>query len=91
VSIRGWWGDGRAVLRAAGAYRDTLGAGSPQARLVLDDLARLCFAATTTFVPGDPVMTAFNEGKRSVFLHILEAAGVKPADLMAQQLEEKRE
>lgn len=91
MSIRRWWGERQAVLRHAGAYRETLGNDSPQARLVLEDLARLCFAASTTFTPGDPVMTAFNEGKRSVFLHILEAAGVKPGDLMFNLLEEKRE
>lgn len=91
MSIRRWWGDRQAVLRVAGAYRDTLGNDSPQARLVLDDLARLCCAATTTFVSGDPVATAFNEGKRTVLLHILEALGVKPSDLAFQLLEEKRE
>lgn len=91
MTIRRWWGSGPAVVKAAGAYRDTLGSGSPQARQVLEDLSRLCFAATTTFVPGDPVATAFNEGKRTVLLHILEAAGVKAGDLMAQLLEEKRE
>lgn len=91
MSIRRWWGDRQAILRLAGAYRDTLGNDSPQAREVLADLSRLCHAGTTTFVRGDPVATAFNEGKRTVLLHILEALGVKPSDLAFQLLEEKRE
>lgn len=91
MSIRRWWGSAPAVIQTANAYRDTLGTGSPQAQRVIEDLSRLCFAATTTFVSGDPVATAFNEGKRTVLLHILEALGVKPSDLAFQLLEEKRE
>lgn len=91
MSVRRWWGNSRETLRLAGAYRACLAPESPQAKAVLEDLSRLCHAGTTTFVQGDPVATAFNEGKRTVLLHVLEALGVKPSDIAFQQLEEKRE
>lgn len=38
-------------------------------KLVLEDLERYCFIKTTTFT-GDGEGTIFNEGRRSVLLHI---------------------
>lgn len=38
--------------------------------LVLAELERFCGAHVTSFAPGDPHRTAYNEGKRSVVLHI---------------------
>jgi hypothetical protein len=37
---------------------------------VLNDLANRCHAMSTTFVSGDANASAFEEGKRAVFLHI---------------------
>lgn len=37
---------------------------------VRDDLFRLGHVGRPTYVPGDPVATAFNEGKRFMALHI---------------------
>lgn len=37
---------------------------------VRDDLFRLGHLGRPTYVPGDPVATAFNEGKRFMALHI---------------------
>lgn len=63
----------------ATAYRNLFGNRAGDARLVLDDLARYCRAGTTSFVANDPHQTAFNEGARDVFLHIVELAGLDPA------------
>ena len=37
---------------------------------VFNDLANRCHAMTTTYVSGDANASAFEEGKRAVFLHI---------------------
>ncbi len=69
---------GRRAKRVAGAYVNLLG--SPEGHAVLRDLAAYCRVGTSSFVPGDPHQTAFNEGARDVFLHVAEMAGVKPDD-----------
>ena len=43
--------------------------GSKEANMVLDDLANFCFDKVTTF-QGDVEKSLFNEGRRSVLLHI---------------------
>lgn len=50
-----------------------------RAPLVLADLAHLCHAARST-IAADPYETAFNEGKRAVWLHIAEMLSLKPED-----------
>lgn len=65
----------------AAAFRHRIGDDSEEAKLILADLARYCRIGQTSFVPGDPHQTAFNEGGRDVFLHIVELAGLKPGDL----------
>lgn len=42
------------------------------AQEVLKDLATFCFAQQSTFVVGQAQQTAFNEGKRAVWLHIYD-------------------
>ena len=74
--LRPWAERGRAQA-LAGAYRGAF-AGR---RLVLADLARLCNAAEVSFRPGDPHMTAFNEGKRAVWLHIAAMLALTERDL----------
>ena len=67
---------GRRAPAVAAAYRESLGR-SPE---VLADLARLCHATHSTIVPGDPHGTAFNEGKRAVWLHIADLLALGPED-----------
>jgi hypothetical protein len=64
----------------ARAYRQALAKDSPEARLVLADLAQYCRVGATSFVPNDPHQTAFNEGARDVYLHVCEMAGLRPDD-----------
>lgn len=45
-------------------------ADSRAGQIVLDYMREACFMDSTTFCPGDPQGTAFNEGRRSVFLDI---------------------
>ena len=70
-----WGGEAADVARA---YRRCLDGGEPAARRVLADLARLCMAAETSVVPGDPQGTAFNEGKRAVWLHLQSILSLDP-------------
>jgi hypothetical protein len=75
---------GRArAQRVAEAYRRQLAADDGAARLILSDLAHYCRAGQSSFVPGDPHQTAFNEGARDAFLHIAEMCGVTPRDFTA--------
>lgn len=69
---------GRRAKQVGGAYM-TLFA-TVEGRDVLRDLANYCRVGTSSFVPGDPHQTAFNEGARDVFLHVAEMAGLSPAD-----------
>ena len=43
---------------------------TPEGRRVLADLYRFCGMASPSFVPGRADETAFNEGKRRVFLRL---------------------
>ncbi len=71
-----WGGEAVSVARAYGRCLDPA---NDDARRVLADLARLCMAAETSVVPGDPQGTAFNEGKRSVWLHLQAMLGLETA------------
>lgn len=64
----------------ATAYRRALGPNSLDGQLILADLAHYCRLAQSSFVPGDPGQTAFNEGARDVFLHVAELIGITPRD-----------
>jgi hypothetical protein len=35
----------------------------------------------TSFVPGDPHQTAFNEGRRDLYLHACELANLTPEEI----------
>ncbi len=72
---------GRRGGAVASAYRQALSPASPRGRLVLADLARLCGVGRTSFVPGDALETAFNEGKRAVFLHLSAVLELQASDL----------
>ena len=49
---------------------------------VLRDLARFCNALEISVERGDPQMTAFNEGRRAVFLHIADKLRWNERDLI---------
>lgn len=69
---------GRRAPAVVWAWRRALDPGTADGRLILADLARLCGAGTTSFVPGDPCHTAFREGQRSVLLHVLDLLSLPP-------------
>lgn len=69
------------AARVAHAYRSRLNPDDQETRLILADLAHYCRAGHTSFVAGDPHQTAFNEGARDVFLHIVELSGLAPNDI----------
>ena len=73
-----WGGKARDV---AMAYRERLDPAGVHSRLVLADLATLCHATQSTIVPGDPQGTAFNEGKRQVWLHVQDMLRLAPDDI----------
>lgn len=56
------------------AYRNCLPPEGQSAAMVWDDLTAFCHGGTSSFVPGDPYLTAFNEGKRAVLLHMAAMA-----------------
>ena len=57
------------------AYSDIFD--SPTGKIVLDDLAEMCFDNETTFFPGDPYVSAAQEGRRSVLLRIRRMIAAK--------------
>jgi hypothetical protein len=66
------------------AYEALFGSQSgPAGQIVFLDLWDKCGMARTNFVPGEPDLSAFNDGCRSIFLHILQMA-YEP-----EQIEEK--
>lgn len=71
---------GRRAGAVAGAYARVLDPQGRDAGLVLRDLARYCRLGRSSFVPGDPCQTAFNEGARDVFLHIAEMLSLDAED-----------
>lgn len=76
--LRHLWGRRGDQVRLA--YRRVFAGESGQ--YVMADLSALCGEAATSFSPGDPHQTAFQEGKRSVLLHIRSVLGLKPGELL---------
>ncbi len=58
--------------RTRNAYRNVFnGRGSAkEAEIVLADLITLCKPYDSVLVPGQPDLTGFNDGKRTVLLHL---------------------
>lgn len=54
----------------AEAYHDVFA--GPGGDLVLNDLMRAGGVLETSFVPGEPDSTSYNEGRRSMVLHVLD-------------------
>lgn len=61
------------------AYYETFGGDAGQ--IVLHDLIKMGHVLGTTFVPGDPMATAFREGQRAIVLAILTAIETRPEDV----------
>ena len=56
--------------------------GTEAGQRVLADILRLCAISQTTFVPGAPDLSAFNEGKRRVALEVVEVLTADPDALL---------
>lgn len=66
--------------RVPRAYQDVFR--SPAGEIVLQDLAREAGVLAVATVRGDPTMSAFNDGKRAVWLHIARQLRWTEAQLM---------
>jgi hypothetical protein len=65
-----------------GSYRRIFD--SPDGARVLTHIMKVGHVTSTTFVPGDPHMTAMNEGKRLLALSILRFVGTEHKKLIEQ-------
>lgn len=72
-----------ALLRQAAAIRDI-------APAVVEDLAAVCRAEATTFAPGDPYLTAYQEGMRSAYLHLMELIRLAESGLTIRETDDGR-
>lgn len=54
----------------------------------IDELARFCGANDSSFRPGAPEETHFNEGKRLVYLHIMKVREGGELDMLKRQQKE---
>lgn len=86
ASILAWWRRrwGRRADEVARQYR-IIGEALRHNPLALADLADLAQAQASTHVPGDPCTSAFNEGRRALFNHLMEAARLSDLDVRAAQ------
>ncbi len=66
------------------AFLTTLGNDSPAANRVLKYLAGYCRQVSGTFVAGQPDTSAFYEGRRDVFLKILQFLEMDDRELLAR-------
>ena len=53
-------------------------------KIVMDDLKAWCHVNTTSVVPGQPDLTAYNEGARSVYLRICAMSKINLDRIMEQ-------
>lgn len=67
--------------RAPRAYQDVFA--SPAGEIVLRDLARVTGVLEVGTVPGDAIMSAFNDGRRAVFLHVARQLRWTEAQVLA--------
>lgn len=61
------------------AYKEVFSTSAGQIVLA-DMLRRFGFTRSSTFVPGDSARTAFNEGGRTVLIHVGRMIDADPAD-----------
>ena len=86
--LRRRWG--RRSVDVVRAYRRALDPDTEAGRLVLADLAQECHVGRSTFRPGDPTASAFEEGKRAVWLHLAAMLDL-PIDRLSDLVKEVRE
>ena len=79
----------QAVLRLRGSYKSCFG--TVAGERVLRDLYRFCHGGQSTHVQGNEYETAFNEGKRAVFIRIFHKMKIHDERKMLKQLEEIRD
>ena len=56
----------------------------PLGKLIMDDLKEWCHVTKTSYSPDNPGITAFNEGKRFIYLRICSMAKIDLDKIMAQ-------
>ena len=62
----------------AGIFKGEMG------KLIMRDLKEWCHITKTSYVPDKPDATAFNEGKRFIFLRICQMAKIDIDKIMTQ-------
>lgn len=65
--------------------------GSPEGKMVLHDILRAGGILEPAHQPGDPYQTAFNDGRRSLALHIIERLRWSEGELEELALEQTAE
>lgn len=68
--------------KIAASWKSIFNIQDESSRHVLQDLAAYCNMYNSSFVANDPQHTAFNEGARDVFLHILEMSNLTLEDVL---------
>ena len=79
---------GRQYLRRTKLYKKIFG--TPEGLEVLGFLATESGAYGMSFVQGDPYATAFNEGKRQMYSHIIGVIG-QNEDLLRRAVQQEQE
>ena len=70
------------AMEVAEAYQHCLDPQQARGKMILADLAVYCQVRHSSFTANDPYQTAFNEGARDVFLHIMEMLGLTADDFI---------
>jgi len=68
------------LFRRRHLYRQVFG--TPEGKVVLADLLKFCNVRNAVVVPGDPIMTGFNDGVRRVGLRIASICGMSDDELI---------
>lgn len=76
------------ALRIQNAYKEVFG--SPLGKVVLEHLFANLKMDQTTFVEGDPYTSAYNEGRRSVYMEILRHSELDLTPFMQKALKYQR-
>lgn len=74
----------RRIVRLEMAYAKVFNEDDVDSKLVIDDLRDNCFVDFPSFNP-DPYVTARNEGRREVWIHIQTRKKMKNAERQQQQ------
>lgn len=68
------------LVRRRALYRATFG--TPEGRMVLADLYAFCRVGDPVIVPGDPMLTGFNDGARRVGLRIAKMLDMSDEEIL---------